>query len=220
MLSAAVDVLQMPVIRVRLVLAVLIALVATVFIWQGFHLVAVWQGKGIDSAQVTMRTNNANTGNGIGLEQVAKLHLFGEKANNATSAPIAPTDIPSTTLKLVLVGAMTSSDTRKASALITTDKQTKRFFIGDSIASGVVLHEVHANSVIILRSGKMETLSFPRANELPNNVAPRRNNIKPGAPTFSPVTQQRERPVNTSPLRPLNKNIHWQNGSMSSPPNN
>jgi type II secretory pathway component PulC len=100
----------------------------------------------------------------MGLEQVAALHLFGDVAANVV-APPPPTEMPKTDLKLVLVGAMTDSDPQKASALIEADQQTRRFYIGDNIPGGAVLHEVLSDSVVLKRDDRFETLFFPKADD-------------------------------------------------------
>lgn len=156
----------------QLVFVAVAVLITAIFVWQGVGLFATWRGEEVANTRLAVRSAGS-AGSGIGLEQVAKLHLFGEKVIAPVVEPVQ-TDIPQTNLKFVLVGAMTSSDATKASALITTDKQTRRFFVGDSIASGVVLQEVHADAVVLKRSGKLETLSFPRADESAPS-APRRN---------------------------------------------
>jgi len=146
---------------------VLGVVVLMLFVWQAIGLRAVGQEKFIDESSLRLRASSSNE-SGMGLEQVAAIHLFGDAvATQAVARPV-PTEMPKTNLKLVLVGAMTNSDPKKASALISADNQSKRYFIGDNIAGGAVLHEVLSDSVVLLRDGRYETLFFPRTSEVPS----------------------------------------------------
>ncbi len=170
------------------------------FVWQSVNLFSIWRGADIDSARLAVRAAGSS-GSGIGLEQVAKLHLFGEKASEPVVTVPGTTEMPQTDLKFVLVGAMTNSDAAKASALITTDKQTSRFFVGDAIATGVVLQEVRADAVVLKRNGKLETLSFPRAADsafsTPNSGLGRPSGfVRPARPAVVPGTRPLNNPAN------------------------
>lgn len=104
------------------------------------------------------------TQSGMSLEQIAGLQLFG----NAKTAPIVedtPKEMPKTDLKLVLVGAINSTDTKESSALIQNGSETKRYFVGDNLSAGVELHEVRKNEVVLKRDNRFETLSFPKLIE-------------------------------------------------------
>lgn len=181
------------------VLIAAVMVMAAAFVWQGAHLVSAWRGTDMDGARLVIRAAGSS-GSGIGLEQVAKLHLFGERAREPIVEPTT-TEMPQTDLKFVLVGAMTNSDAAKASALITTDKQTSRFFVGDAIATGVVLQEVRADAVVLKRNGKLETLSFPRAAEsvasVPNHGIGRPSSfVRPAQPAVMPNTRPLNNPAN------------------------
>ncbi|MFO1348144.1 MAG: type II secretion system protein N [Pseudomonadales bacterium] len=188
----------------RVVLAAAVVIIAAAWVWQGVGLVSVWRGTELDGTRLAIRAAGS-TGSGMGLEQVAKLHLFGEKANEPVVTAPLQTEIPKTDLKFILVGAMTNSDASKASALIATDKQTSRFFVGDTVAAGVVLKEVRADAVVLQRNGKLETLSFPRANESAMGVASgRATGLNRGVGSFA-------QPVGVTPERPLKMpNLHGE----------
>ena len=206
----------------QLVFAVATVVIVAVFAWQGVGLFATWRGEEVSNARLAIRSAGS-AGSGIGLEQVAKLHLFGEKIIAPVVEPVQ-TDIPQTNLKFVLVGAMTNSDAAKASALIATDKQTNRFFVGDSVATGVVLQEVLADAVVLKRNGKLETLSFPRADESAPSAPRRSAGLDRGfvrqpqtavAPTNRPLNTPADRfsrgnpranlaPTDKLPVRPVN----------------
>lgn len=148
-----------------------------VFGWQLVGLKAVQRGDFIDDSKLRLKSTGPQEA-GMGLEQVAGLHLFGDVSANVV-APPPTTDLPKTDLKLVLVGAMTDSDPKKASALIQADGQTRRFYIGDNIPGGAVLHEVLSDSVVLKRDNRYETLFFPRAGDGP---APPRPRVGGGSP--------------------------------------
>ncbi|HSC75381.1 MAG TPA: type II secretion system protein N [Pseudomonadales bacterium] len=160
-------------------MAVVITVLAG-FSWQIVGLRAVQRGDFIDENALKLRSAGAREV-GMGLEQVAALHVFGDVAANVV-APPPPADLPKTDLKLVLVGAITDSDPKKASALIQADTQTRRFYIGDNIPGGAVLHEVLSDSVVLERDGRYETLFFPKTSETP---AP----IKSGIGANPPATR-------------------------------
>ena len=158
LLSTGLPVLSRVSILVVAVLAVLI-----MFSWQLHGFRSIRHGDFIDETQLRLRASSTQE-SGMGLEQVAALHLFGDVAANVVVPQT--TEIPKTDLKLVLVGAMTDSDPQKASALIEADQQTRRFFIGDNIPGGAILHEVLSDSVVLKRGDRFETLLFPRAGEV------------------------------------------------------
>lgn len=153
----------LPVLPRALMQAVAVLTVFILFSWQLFGFISIQRGDFIDENQLRLRASSTQE-SGMGLEQVAGLHLFGDVATTIVEPP-PPTDLPKTDLKLVLVGAMTDSDPQKASALIAADNQTRRFYVGDNIPGGAVLHEVLSDSVVLKRDGRYETLFFPKASE-------------------------------------------------------
>lgn len=142
------------------------------FSWQLFGFRSIQRGDFIDENNLRLRASSAQE-SGMGLEQVAGLHLFGDVAANIVVPP-PMTELPKTDLKLVLVGAITDSNPQKASALIEADQQTRRFYIGDNIPGGAVLHEVLADSVVLKREDRFETLFFPKVSDTgaPNRSKP------------------------------------------------
>ena len=169
------------------VLAAAVLAVLILFSWQLFGFRAIQRGDLIDESNLRLRASSTQE-SGMGLEQVAALHLFGDVAANIV-APPPMTELPKTDLKLVLVGAITNSDPQKASALISADNQTRRFYIGDNIPGGAVLHEVLADSVVLKREDRFETLLFPQAGDT-------------GAPGRSKAGQPSGRPVPAGSINP------------------
>jgi type II secretory pathway component PulC len=188
--------------------------------WQLWDLRAVYRGDFIDDSQLKIKATKSREG-GMGLEQIAALHLFGNPADKIAAAPVV-TDLPKTDLKLVLMGAITDSNSQKASALIDADRQTRRYFIGDSIPGGAVLHEVLSDSVVLKRDNRYETLAFPKGADINSQAkTPVSNmNTKGGAvsapgvePAPVPVTNPAggSRPTGQSPTQGLTLRERLQN---------
>lgn len=154
--------------------------------WQAWHLSSIYRGDFIDDSQLKIRAATTREG-GMGLEQIAGLHLFGNPAEKVVDVAPVATELPKTDLKLVLAGAITDSDPGKASALIDAERVTRRYYVGDSIPGGAVLHEVRPDSVVLKRDNRFEILAFPKGGE--NNALARPampNTAVTPAPTPAP----------------------------------
>jgi general secretion pathway protein C len=85
-------------------------------------------------------------------------HLFGQAANNVDSR-----NAPTTSMAMVLAGTIASEDPRKGFALIGDSAASARVYaVGSTLPSGVRLHEVYRDRVIIDRGGVLEALLLPR----------------------------------------------------------
>ena len=85
-------------------------------------------------------------------------HLFGQAANNIDSR-----NAPTTSMAMVLAGTIASEDPKKGFALIGDSAAAARVYaVGASLPSGVRLHEVYRDRVIIDRGGVLEALLLPR----------------------------------------------------------
>ena len=85
-------------------------------------------------------------------------HLFGEAANDVNSR-----NAPTTSMAMVLAGTIASEDPSKGFALIGDTAATARVYaVGAALPSGVRLHEVYRDRVIINRGGVLEALLLPR----------------------------------------------------------
>lgn len=85
-------------------------------------------------------------------------HLFGQAANNTDSR-----NAPTTSMAMVLAGTIANEDPKKGFALIGDSAASARVYaVGASLPSGVRLHEVYRDRVIIDRSGALEALLLPR----------------------------------------------------------
>ena len=88
-------------------------------------------------------------------------HLFGTPAHSAQSPSQA------TNLQLHLLGSFVHSDPARSSAVILHQGQSaKRYSVGMEIESGVRLDAVYAEHVELVRNGRREHLSFPKAQLL------------------------------------------------------
>jgi general secretion pathway protein C len=79
-----------------------------------------------------------------------------------SSSPASNGPVPSTNLRLTLLGSFVHADPKRSSAIIRSEGSTaQRYTIDSEISSGVRLHAVAADGVELLRNGRRESLSFP-----------------------------------------------------------
>ena len=96
------------------------------------------------------------------LKSAAEYHLFGQ-AGRVIVAPVLETvkNVPKTNLNLVLKGVVAAVPMDKALAII-NDKQGKEedglYGVGDMVLGLAEVREIYADRVILLRSGRLETL--------------------------------------------------------------
>ncbi len=97
------------------------------------------------------------------VRQLPNWHLFGEAARDVKPVKsTAPVDAPDTRLKLVLRGAFSSGDEAFSRAIIADPRGKELMYaIGDKLPGNAELSEVHADRVILMRSGRYETLRLP-----------------------------------------------------------
>jgi len=95
-------------------------------------------------------------------------HLFGQAANNMDSR-----NAPTTSMAMVLAGTIASEDPKKGFALIGDSAAAARVYaVGATLPSGVRLHEVYRDRVIIDRGGALEALLLPRKATLLGSPPP------------------------------------------------
>jgi general secretion pathway protein C len=95
---------------------------------------------------------------------IAAAHLFGMPG----AEPVIKTtvDAPETRLDLKLRGTVAADDPATAHAIIADGKgKDDVYFIKDKVPGGAVLHEVHADRVILNRAGTLETLRLPKLSK-------------------------------------------------------
>lgn len=149
--------------RKFIVLAICMVTILLGLAWQSKGLWHIRQGAFIDYSRLKVQPS-AQRATGLGLEQIANLHLFGNAADKPLPPP-QPAELPRTDLKLVLVGAITDTNPKLASAIIDADHQVKRYYVGDNIPGGAVLHEVLSDSIVLKRENRYETLAFEKAGD-------------------------------------------------------
>lgn len=95
------------------------------------------------------------------IQAIPDAHLFGEYQQKSVS-PVKK-DAPETKLNLVLKGVLAAQPMTKASAIIAKGKNGKEdiYGIGDRVSSAKI-KEIHADRVILERSGRFETLRLPK----------------------------------------------------------
>ncbi len=98
---------------------------------------------------------------GARYRDVANLHLFGQATAGRAAAP-AGADLRETRLRLTLRGVFASDDPETSYAIIADERgQEDAYQPGDRLPGGARLHAVHADKVILERSGKLEKLLLP-----------------------------------------------------------
>jgi len=97
------------------------------------------------------------------MANVVMLHLLGESKNAASKKTSGPIKAPDTHLRLALHGVFASENPELSLAIIAEQKgKDKTYRQGDSLPSGVLLHEIYSDRVILSRNGKFETLRLVR----------------------------------------------------------
>ena len=81
---------------------------------------------------------------------------------NDTKTTNSSQEIPLTKMNLILRGALSGIDNKEyASAIIQTNNQDKLYEVGDPLPGGALLHQVHADHIVIKRGNRLEKLYFP-----------------------------------------------------------
>lgn len=145
----------------RLVNVLLVVWLAYLLADLSWRLVPVQQqDSGLRAAPTTPPVQAADSG----ATEVAALHLFGEAAAKpVASKVVAPRDAPDTRLKLTLKGLYASDVAAEALAIVADAKgDEKPYRIGDQLPGGAELKEVYVDRIILMRSGRFETLRLPR----------------------------------------------------------
>jgi len=135
-----------------------------------------------DSVDVVQRSSDLDT--------LVNSDLFG--AESETTTPVVETvvDAPDTNLSLTLTGILDEDDEANADgsagqAIISSNRgQEKTYKVGQQIenADGATLHSVHADRVLLNRSGRLETLRLPK--ELTASVG------RAASPLLAPAADQ------------------------------
>ena len=105
----------------------------------------------------------------VALDQILAANMFGKASAAGT---VARVDAPETRLKLTLEGVFNAEDAHNSAAIIAEQGRSGELYqIGQKLPGGVELVEVHADRVVLKRTGALETLKFPEtAPMLATNV--------------------------------------------------
>jgi len=95
----------------------------------------------------------------VNTEQITAANLFGQAANQNTN-------LPETNLQVTLRAVFAASDPQAASAVIeSSDGRTQVVKVGGAVDPSATLQAVHANRIVLMRNGELETLYFPAPQE-------------------------------------------------------
>lgn len=125
------------------------------FSWQ------VWEGlQPIEPIHVPEPEALNSNAKQVNLTQIKSAKLFGDSTAASPIIEQDELDAPITRLKLTLRGVYSTEDDKLAGAMIEASNEQKVYRVGDRIpgATGLRLHRILADRVILSRSGKYETL--------------------------------------------------------------
>ena len=137
---------------------------------------ATWMvlGPAVELPPASTRTSSsvvtAGQPSGPSLEQVAALQLLGT-AERGEALRAVPVEAPDTRLRLTLKGVMAARGEGFSGAIIADERNNEKSYrVGGEVPGGAKLASIHADRVILERSGRFETLRLPR--ELTAAAAP------------------------------------------------
>ncbi len=94
---------------------------------------------------------------------IDKWHLFGIVGRADPQSAARTEAMPETRLRLTLRGIMAGDTPDSGGAIIAEANGREQFYaIGSEVPGRAVLHEVHADRVVLERNGRLETLKLPR----------------------------------------------------------
>jgi general secretion pathway protein C len=142
-------------------MAILIAYIAFIFANITWSIVPVTQ-----HSQVTSTANNSKNILGsqqtkfIDVAKIQALHLFGFYDETEETTPeVEMSNVPETTLNLILSGLVASDDKTIAAAIIENQGKQETYGIGETInGTRANLEQVLMDRVLIKQSGRLETL--------------------------------------------------------------
>ncbi|MCB1614535.1 MAG: hypothetical protein KDI30_00835 [Pseudomonadales bacterium] len=160
----------------RFAFIIVLASMSMYLAFQAYSLRAISSMDASATARVVGSQPVAKQSRALNLKEVARLNLMGApyaKDKQPLVEKPLQSNLPSTSLKLTLTAVIQSTDENKGSAFIENEKNiSNRYFVGDQISSGVTLHAVEEESVILSRNGQLETLRFPASNSIARNQPP------------------------------------------------
>lgn len=118
-------------------------------------------------APVALPGGPARSRPGGEIDTIVKAELFGVVAPpEATETAGGIGDAPDTRLNLTLLGILASQDGPTSRALIgRPDGEEKPYAVGGQVSSGVTIHAIYPDRVILARNGALETLRLDKSRE-------------------------------------------------------
>lgn len=114
--------------------------------------------------------------------------LFGTPVQQNGDQPAPPTN-----LQLTLLGSFVNPDSKRSTAIIlVAGGKPRRLTVGDEINSGVRLHAVHQDHVVLSRNGREESLHFPRLRTATTTAATYSEQYDPQYDPAEPTAEQLE----------------------------
>ena len=109
---------------------------------------------------VNQSIKNSDQSATINIRQLTGFNLFGDAQSKSTAVNNNQYDAPVTRLKLKLRGVYAASDDQLAGAMIEAQNKQDVYRIGANLpgATGLKLHKIMSDRVIMSRGGKFETL--------------------------------------------------------------
>lgn len=153
--------------KVPLALALIAGLAMVgVTAWQGY---SFWQAQNYQPSESNQAASQPLAEeHDIPTLPLASLAFFGTAQADGAEADESTEDLPETNLRIFLRGVLAADGDFPGSALIEDDKRnTEVFLVGNELPGNAKLHSVHANRVILDRSGKLENLYFPEPDDEP-----------------------------------------------------
>lgn len=144
----------------NVVLVILIGLAAARLFWQLWPASETALAIGAQASTTASGTRHADAD--YSMAAITGANLFGKaKPDTAALAPKQMIEAPETHLSLTLTGIVSNRAGGRSRALIKNNKDEQNSYaVGDNIISGVVLHDIYVNKVILERNGRYETLTL------------------------------------------------------------
>ncbi len=158
----------------HLVLLSLVILLA----WHTAHLVWLWQTETDNLAAIVVPAAQPQS-----QSDPAVYDLF---PGAAQTRPVKPRPVAPARLRLTLRGVYATDDPKTGLALISSaNAAPRKYLVGAQIQTGVSLHGVYADHVVLLRGSEFVELTLPRNTQgIEQQVAPVRSVGIPGEPVI------------------------------------
>lgn len=124
----------------------------------------------------------------LDIQSLLNAYLFGKLDVPTTADLPSPSQVPLSSLNLVLTGVVVAGDDSIALISSASDPQ-QAFTLGEEITHGAVLHAVYADRAILMRAGVLESLILeePSVDIKTNRGIPGRPPVTPPAPTSNNI---------------------------------